>query len=132
MGIRILSLPYKRTQEGEKSMTMALLLRNDRTALIDHTIALWIKTKAESSESSRTRESYERAITAFRGIALAAGIDLDGFPSTDPVQQRTLDETEHALAALGLLAQAWASSASKEKQRQESISANTYNNRLAA
>lgn len=111
-------------------MTMALLLRNDRTALIDHTIALWITTKTQSSESLRTRENYERAITTFRDMALAAGIDLDGFPPTDPVKLRTFDEMEHALAALGLIAQAWASSASKEKQLQEGISANTYNNRL--
>ncbi|MEO7020567.1 MAG: site-specific integrase [Ktedonobacteraceae bacterium] len=112
-------------------MTMVLLLRSDRTALIDHTIALWIKTKAELSNSLRTRESYEHAITTFRSMALAAGIDLDGFPPTDPIRHRTFDEMEHALAALGLMAQVWASSAHKEKQRQEGVSANTYNNRLS-
>ena len=111
-------------------MTMALLFPDNRTARIDHTIALWLKTKAESSGSSRTRESYERAITTFRSMALSAGIDLDGFPPTDPIRQQTGTEIEHALAALGLLAQAWASSAQKEKQRQGGISANTYNNRL--
>lgn len=113
-------------------MAMTLLLRDDQTALIDHTIALWITTKTETSESSRTRESYERAITSFRAMALGAGIDLDGFSPADLGQERTIDEMDHALAALGLIAQVWASSASKEKQRQEGISANTYNNRLAA
>ena len=126
----ILSSPRKKNAEGGNIMMMTLPLRSDRTALIDHTIALWIKTKTETSESSRTRESYERAIAAFRDMALTAGIDLDGFPSKDPVQHRTGDEMEHALAALGLIAQAWASSAHKEKQLQEGISANTYNNRL--
>lgn len=111
-------------------MTLEPLQRSDRTALIEHTIALWIKTKAETSDSSRTRESYERAILAFRGVALTAGIDLDGFPPGCPVQQRTGEDMEHALAALGLLAQAWASSAQREKQLQQGISATTYNNRL--
>ncbi len=107
------------------------LQRSDRTTLIEHTIALWITTKTDASDSSRTRDSYERAILSFRGMALTAGIDLDGFSPMDPIQPRTFDETEHALAVLGLIAQAWASSASKEKQLQEGISANTYNNRLA-
>jgi integrase len=123
-------LPDKGAQEGENLMTLALLPQRDRTALIEHTIALWIRTKAEASGSARTRDSYERAIATFRGMALAAGIDLDGFSAHEPGKPRTPDEREHALAALGLVAQAWASSASRERQQQEGISANTYNNRL--
>jgi integrase len=112
-------------------MMLALLPQNDRAALIEHTIALWIRTKAEASESGRTREHYKQAITAFRAMALTAGIDLDGFPANEPTRSRTADETEQALAALGLIAQAWASSTSRQKQQQEGISANTYNNRLS-
>lgn len=112
-------------------MTLMPLSQNDRKALIDQTIALWIRTKAEASESARTKEDYERAITAFRGMVLAAGIDLDGFPANEPARLRTMDEMEQALAILGLLAQTWASSTTREKQQQEGISANTYNNRLA-
>jgi integrase/recombinase XerD len=111
---------------------LAPIQRSDRTTLIEHTIALWITTKTDTSESERTRDSYERAIQGFRAMALLAGLDLDGFPPTDPVQTHSFEETEHALAALGLIAQAWASSATKEKQLQEGISAHTYNNRLAA
>jgi integrase/recombinase XerC len=111
-------------------MTGALLLRDDRTTLIDHTIDLWIKTKTDTSESMRTKEIYQQAITAFRRMTLAAGIDLDGFPPTISTQRITFDDMEHALAALGLIAQAWASSAQKEKQLQQGISAATYNNRL--
>jgi integrase len=109
---------------------LALIERSDRTLLIEHTIALWVTTKTDASESGRTRESYERAIRSFRVMALSAGLDLDGFPPDEPVRSRTFEETEHVLAALGLLAQAWASSASKERQRREGISATTYNNRL--
>jgi integrase/recombinase XerD len=112
-------------------MTLALLPQRDRTRLIEYAITLWIKTKAEATESMRTRDSYKRAITTFRKMALTAGIDLDGFPADEPVRPRTVDETELALAALGLIAQAWASLASREKQQQEGVSANTYNNRLA-
>ena len=81
-----------------------------------NTIALWIRTKAEASESERTREHYEQAITAFRAMALTAGIDLDGFAANEPARSRTTEETEQALAALGLIAQAWASSTSRQKQ----------------
>jgi integrase len=107
-------------------MTEALMLREDRTELIGHTIALWLATKAGASESTRTKEAYEQAITAFRTTALAAGLDLDGFAPTLSTQHMTFDDQEHALAALGLIAQAWASSAQKGKP----ISAATYNNRL--
>jgi integrase len=111
-------------------MTVALLIRDDRTALIEHTIDLWLQTKAAASKSTRTKEAYEQAITSFRSMTLTAGIDLDGYPPAIPLQHITFDEMEHALAALGLLAQAWASSAQKEKQLQQGISASTYNNRL--
>jgi integrase/recombinase XerD len=46
------------------------------------------------------------------------------------MQHLTLDDQEQALAALGLLAQAWAASAQKEPQRQQGIKAATYNHRL--
>jgi integrase/recombinase XerD len=111
-------------------MTDALLLRENRTEFITHTIQLWIKTKTDASESIRTKEVYEQTITAFRHMTFAAGIDLDGFPPALALQQVTFDDREHALAALGLIAQAWASSAQKEKQLQQGISATTYNNRL--
>jgi integrase len=111
-------------------MTGALILREDRAAFIDHTIQLWIKTKTETSGSMRTKEIYEQTITAFRRMTMAAGIDLDGFPPAISLQQMSVDDREHALAALGLLAQAWASSAQKEKQLQQGICATTYNNRL--
>ena len=111
-------------------MTGALILREDRTELITHTIELWIKTKTQASESMRTKEMYEQTITTFRHVTLAAGIDLDGFSPAISRQSMTFDDREHALAALGLIAQAWASSAQKEKQRQQGISAATYNNRL--
>src|SRR5450631_71434 len=111
-------------------MTEALILREDRTELIHNTIQLWIKTKTEASESMRTKEAYEQAITSFRMMTFAAGIDLDGFAPAISLQHITFDEKEHALAALGLLAQAWASSAHKEKQLQQGIRATTYNNRL--
>jgi hypothetical protein len=64
--------------------TQTLMLRADRTEHITHTIALWITTKTAASESMRTKEAYEQAITAFRRLTLAAGIDLDGFPPTMP------------------------------------------------
>ena len=111
-------------------MTETLILREDRTEFITHTIQLWIKTKTEASESIRTKEMYGQTITAFRSMTFAAGIDLDGFPPTISLQHITFDDMEHALAALGLIAQAWASSAQKEKQLQQGISATTYNNRL--
>jgi integrase len=111
-------------------MTETLFLRGERTRLIEHTIDLWIKTKTETSGSTRTKETYEQAIVAFRRMTLAAGIDLDGFPPTALIQSPTFEDIEHALAALGLIAQAWASSAQKEKQRQQGVSAATYNNRL--
>src|SRR5450631_3837131 len=111
-------------------MTEALILREDRTELIHNTIQLWIKTKTEASESMRTKEAYEQAITSFRMMTFAAGIDLDGFAPTISLQHITFDEKEHALATLGLLAQAWASCAHKEKQLQQGIRATTYNNRL--
>lgn len=111
-------------------MTEMIILQENRTEFITHTIQLWIKTKTETSESIRTKEAYEQAITSFRNMTLAAGIDLDGFPPAILVQHTTVDEKEHALAALGLIAQAWASSAHKEKQLQQGISATTYNNRL--
>jgi site-specific recombinase XerD len=118
-------------QNGREQQAMvALLQQSNRTALIEHTISLWITTKTEASDSSRTKDSYERAILGFREMALTAGLDLDGFSPTAPIQPRTFEEAEHTLAALGLIAQAWASTASKEKQVQEGISANTYNNRL--
>jgi integrase/recombinase XerD len=63
-------------------------------------------------------------------MTLVAGIDLDGFSPNITLEQVTFDEMEHALAALGLIAQAWASCTHKEKQRQQGISATTYNNRL--
>ena len=78
----------------------------------------------------RTKEAYEQTITSFRHMTLIAGLDLDGFPPARSGQPVTFDEGEQALAALGLLAQAWASSAQKEKQRAQGISAATYNNRL--
>src|SRR6266571_3316823 len=99
-------------------MTGELLVRGDRAELITHTIQLWIKTKAETSKSIRTKEAYEQAITTFRGMTLSAGIDLDGFPPSLSLEHLTFDEREHALAALGLIAQAWACSAQKEKQVQ--------------
>ena len=111
-------------------MAEALILREDRTEFITHTIQLWIKTKTEASESMRTKEMYEQTIIAFRSMAFAAGIDLDGFPPTISLQHITADDREHALAILGLIAQAWASSAQKEKQLQQGIRATTYNNRL--
>lgn len=111
-------------------MAEVLMLHEDRTQLITHTIHLWIKTKTEVSESTRTQEMYEQAITAFRHMTLTAGIDLDGFSPHTSLQNMSLDDREHALAALGLLAQAWASSAQKKKQLQHGISATTYNNRL--
>lgn len=80
---------------------LAQIQRSDRTTLIEHTIALWITTKTDSSESTRTRDTYARAIRGFRAMALSAGLDLDGFPPTDPVQTHSFEETEHALAALG-------------------------------
>jgi site-specific recombinase XerD len=111
-------------------MTEALILCEDRTELIHNTIQLWIKTKTQSSENRRTKEAYEQAITSFRVMTFAAGIDLGGFPPTMSLQHITVDEREHALAALGLLAQTWASSAHKERQLQQGIRATTYNNRL--
>jgi site-specific recombinase XerD len=63
-------------------------------------------------------------------VSQVRGIDLDGFAPTISLQHITFDEKEHALAALGLLAQAWASSAHKEKQLQQGIRATTYNTRL--
>lgn len=115
---------------GKQNIMLTQIERNDRTMLIEHTITLWITTKTDASESERTRESYERAIRGFRAMALSAGMDLDGLPPGEPQHPRMFEETEHVLAALGLIAQAWASSASKEKQRREGISATTYNNRL--
>ena len=84
-----------------------VLLRDNRTEFITHTFQLWIKTKTDASESIRTKEAYEQAITSFRNMTLAAGIDLDGFPPALSIQHMTFDEMEHALAALGLIAQAW-------------------------
>ncbi len=107
-----------------------LILHEDRTELITHTIQLWITTKTGLSESSRTKEMYEHFIMAFRSMTLSAGIDLDGFPPTISIQNVTIDDREHALATLGLLAQAWASSAQRDKQVQQGVSAATYNNRL--
>ncbi|GCE15082.1 tyrosine recombinase XerC [Tengunoibacter tsumagoiensis] len=111
-------------------MTGGLILHTNRTDLITSTIQLWIRTKAEASQSLRTKEAYEQAILSFRTMTIAAGIDLDGFPPDMLTQPITFDDREHALAALGLMAQAWASSAQKEKQLQRGVKATTYNNRL--
>ncbi len=109
-------------------MTEALILYEDQTEYITHTIQFWIK--AKTTQSMRTKEAYEQAITSFRRMAISAGIDLDGFPLGTSSPHATVDDREHALAALGLLAQAWASTAQKERQRQHGIGAATYNNRL--
>jgi hypothetical protein len=61
----------------------------------------------------RTKEAYQQAIESFRSTTLAAGIDLDGFPATISTQRITIDDMDQSLAALGLVAQAWASSAQK-------------------
>src|SRR5579884_2252324 len=100
-------------------MSVALQLRDDRTALIEHTIDLWLQTKTELSKSTRTKGAYEQTITSFHNMTLTAGIDLDGFPPSISLQHITFNEMEHALAVLGLIAQAWASSAKKEKQLQQ-------------
>jgi integrase len=111
-------------------MAGTLILQEDRTELINHVIQLWITTKTNTSDSMRTKEAYQQAIESFRSTTLAAGIDLDGFPATISTQRITIDDMDQSLAALGLVAQAWASSAQKEKQLQQGISATTYNNRL--
>lgn len=77
---------------------------------VDVAISGWVHEKAGLSGSDNTRRAYATAIQSFRGVLLAAHLDLDG-PSSH----------------IELLAQGWAALVGKV----EEVAPATYNKRLA-
>ena len=90
----------------------AELSRPVDTPPIELAIAAWLDAKSKKSGSAKTARAYQDTIADFRAILLNSGLDLD----TDP-------------RPVALSAQAYAGS--RKDGTNESVSASTYNQRLA-
>lgn len=98
------------------SSNAVVILERDPGPTLDLAIAAWLDAKHQRTGSSKTRRSYEDAVTRFRAYCQqTARIDLDGDPR-----------------AIALCAQAWAASRWSERRIGVPVAANTYNQRLAA
>jgi site-specific recombinase XerD len=78
-------------------------------------IAAWLNAKAGRSQSSGTREKYERTLHSYQAALQLVGLDLDS----------------SAPKAMGLVAQEWAARRSPESYWSGEVAPATFNNRLA-
>jgi integrase len=78
-------------------------------------IAAWLNAKAGRSQSSGTREKYERTLHSYQAVLQLVGLDLDS----------------SAAKAMGLVAQEWAARRSDDSHWSGDVAASTFNNRLA-
>jgi len=96
----------------------------ERSIAIGNIITLWLKAKREASDSVRTEEVYRRLMSGFRARLIDTGYDLDGLPN---VGSSTFGDREQSIAKLAIAIEGWATHA----VHVESVSANTYNQRIA-